>query len=153
MATSTQPAGRQAQKIVDEAKQVLYGNLKTGYSRWASREYKYVSPSRGHYFHQWFWDSCFIAIVLSHFDIGLAKNEIRSLLAAQRQDGFIPHIIYWGQRKHFSILSRLGSHLEAKLAISPRTTDRGSSTTHSRAAQRSRTPRGTPSARRPGTRW
>ncbi len=111
-----------AQEIIDQAKEVLYGNIKTGISREAG-EYKYVSPSRQHYYHQWFWDSCFIAIALSHFDIDLAKNEIRNLLSSQRPNGFIPHIIYWGSRKHYSILDKLGSHLESKLSFSPKTTE------------------------------
>ena len=66
--------------ILEEAKNVLYGNLKIGYSSWAEENYKYVSPSPSHYPYQWMWDSCFHAITLSHFDVGLAKNEIRNLL-------------------------------------------------------------------------
>ena len=111
-----------AQEIINQAKEVLYGNIKTGISDWAG-EYKYISPSIHHYRHQWFWDSCFIAIVLAHFDIDLAKNEIRSLLAAQKPNGFVPHIIYWGPRRHYSVLDKLGSHLESKLSFSPRTTE------------------------------
>jgi len=83
------------QKIIDEAKRVLYGNLKSGFSRWADTEYKYVAPAKDHYRHQWFWDSCFHAIVLSHFDLELAKNEIRNLLKAQQPSGFVPHMIFW----------------------------------------------------------
>ncbi|HEX7455987.1 MAG TPA: hypothetical protein VF303_00785 [Candidatus Nanoarchaeia archaeon] len=111
-----------AREIIGQAKEVLYGNIKTGVSRWAG-EYKYISPSRQHYYHQWFWDSCFIAIVLSHFDIELAKNEIRSLLSVQKPNGFVPHIIYWGERRHFSMLNKLGSHLESRLSFSPKTTE------------------------------
>ena len=84
--------------ILEEAKNVLYGNLKIGYSSWAEENYKYVSPSPSHYPYQWMWDSCFHAITLSHFDVGLAKNEIRNLLKSQREDGFIPHVIFWSGR-------------------------------------------------------
>jgi glycogen debranching enzyme len=111
-----------AQEIIDQAKEVLYGNLKSGVSKWAG-EYKYISPSTHHYYHQWFWDSCFVAIVLTHFDIDLAKSEVRSLLRVQRPDGFIPHIVYWGARKHYSLLDKLGSHLESKLSLFPKTTE------------------------------
>ena len=76
-----------ARDLLDGAKKVLYGNLKTGYSKWAGEDFKYFSPSRSHYPHQLFWDSCFHAITLSHFDIELAKNEVRSLLKAQRENG------------------------------------------------------------------
>jgi len=90
------PAGND--DILEEAKNVLYANLKIGYSSWAKENYKYVSPSPSHYPYQWMWDSCFHAITLSYFDIGLAKNEIRNLLKFQREDGFIPHVIFWSGR-------------------------------------------------------
>ncbi len=112
-----------ARDIIDEAKKVLYGNLKTGYSTWAKSEYKYISPSRDHYHHQWFWDSCFHAIVLSHFDIELAKNEIRSLLRAQRKNGFIPHVIYWREGRFRRPIAGLGALLESKLSLEPTSTE------------------------------
>lgn len=109
--------------LVDEAKKVLYGNLRIGYSKWAKSEYKYVSPSYPHYPHQWFWDSCFHAIALSHIDIDLAKNEIRSLLKAQRKNGFMPHVIYWGATKFRRPLAGIGAMLESKFSLFPKTTD------------------------------
>ena len=109
--------------LVDEAKKVLYGNLRIGYSKWAKSEYKYISPSYPHYPHQWFWDSCFHAIALSHIDIGLAKNEIRSLLKAQRKNGFMPHVIYWGATKFRRPLAGIGAMLESKFSLFPKTTD------------------------------
>ncbi|MEX0616305.1 MAG: hypothetical protein WD231_00665 [Candidatus Woykebacteria bacterium] len=112
-----------AQDIIDEAKKVLYGNLKTGYSKWAKTNYKYFSPSRHHYIHQWFWDSCFHAIVLSHFDIELAKNEIRSLLKVQRKDGFIPHVIYWRETRFRRPLAGIGAALESKFSLNPTMTE------------------------------
>ncbi len=108
-----------AQNLIDKAKQTLLGNLKTGYSQNFDTKYKYICPSNEHYFHQWFWDSCFHAIVLAHLDLDLAKNEIYSLLFAQTKDGFIPHIIYWDQHKYGSALSNLGQRLESKISLSP----------------------------------
>jgi glycogen debranching enzyme len=109
--------------LVDEAKKVLYGNLQTGYSRWAKDNYKFVCPSTKHYQHQWFWNSCFHAIVFSHFDTELAKNEIRSLLKVQRDSGFIPHVIYWAATKFRRPLAGLGAMLESSFSLSPKTTD------------------------------
>lgn len=43
---------------------------------------------------QWFWDSCFHAMILSRFDCAGAMEELFSLCAFQREDGFIPHMIY-----------------------------------------------------------
>lgn len=112
-----------SEDLVDEAKKVLYGNLKTGYSKWAGENFKYFSPSKHHYPHQWFWDSCFHAITLSHFDIELAKNEIRSLLKVQKQNGFIPHVIYWRMSKFKRPLAGIGAMLESSPVLFPKTTD------------------------------
>ncbi len=109
--------------LFDEAKKVLYGNLRIGYSKWAKASYKYISPSYKHYPHQWFWDSCFHAIVLSHFDIELAKNEIRSLLKVQQDSGFISHVIYWGTTKFRRPVAGLGAMLESSFSFTPNTTD------------------------------
>jgi hypothetical protein len=58
-------------------------------------------PWHPNYPHQWFWDSCAFAIVLSSLDIELAQKEIESLLYAQREDGFIPHMIWNSQKMHW----------------------------------------------------
>jgi len=53
-----------------------------------------AAPFTVRYPHQWFWDSCAHAIALSHLDADLAWAEIGSLLALQREDGFIPHMAW-----------------------------------------------------------
>jgi hypothetical protein len=58
----------------------------------------YTCPSPGHYPYQWYWDSCFTAIVWRRFDPDRSRQELESLLAAQREDGFIGHTIFWNQR-------------------------------------------------------
>jgi hypothetical protein len=57
--------------------------------------YTYTVPSPEHYPFQWLWDSCFHAIILSHIDINLARQELRSLLSHPLANGLVPHIIYW----------------------------------------------------------
>jgi hypothetical protein len=57
--------------------------------------YAYTSPSPGRYPWQWYWDSCFAAIVWRRFDPDRARAELQTLLAAQRPDGFIGHTIFW----------------------------------------------------------
>jgi hypothetical protein len=57
--------------------------------------FAYTSPSPDHYPWQWYWDSCFTAIVRRRFDRSRARRELESLLAAQRADGFIGHTIFW----------------------------------------------------------
>jgi hypothetical protein len=58
-------------------------------------EYAYTCPSTPRYRHQWYWDSCFHAIVWSHFDPARARAELRTLLRAGRADGFVPHTAFW----------------------------------------------------------
>ncbi len=61
--------------------------------------HQYTLPSPKSYPYQWFWDSCFHAVILSHFSLEDAKKEILSLLACQLENGLLPHIIYWKKIK------------------------------------------------------
>ncbi len=54
----------------------------------------YTSPAGDAYPHQWFWDSCFTAIGLRHYDITKAQQEILSLLEGQWHNGMIPNMIF-----------------------------------------------------------
>lgn len=58
-------------------------------------EYQYTLPSEGSYPYQWLWDSCFHAIILTHFNNQDAKQELLSLVAKQFDNGMIPHMLYW----------------------------------------------------------
>jgi len=57
--------------------------------------FAYTRPSPMRYPWQWYWDSCFAAIAWSRFEPARAQAELRTLLAAQREDGFIGHTIFW----------------------------------------------------------
>jgi mannosylglycerate hydrolase MGH1-like protein len=57
--------------------------------------YTYTRPSPGRYPWQWYWDSCFAAIVWRHFDHDRSRDELETLLRAQQEDGFIGHTIFW----------------------------------------------------------
>ncbi|SHI40295.1 MGH1-like glycoside hydrolase domain-containing protein [Algibacter luteus] len=67
-----------------EAIHVLNNNWKDGFS----------IPCANLYPFQWFWDSGLIAIGFAHFDMKKAEAEIETLLDAQWENGFIPHIIF-----------------------------------------------------------
>jgi len=85
------------QALRSRAHQVLAGNWREG--RLADgTEYGFSCPSLPRYRHQWYWDSCFHAIVWRHFDRARAREELRTLLRAGRLDGFIPHTIFWHDR-------------------------------------------------------
>jgi hypothetical protein len=75
------------------AERVLRQNWVAG--KRAGAPYAYTQPSPGRYPWQWFWDSCFAAIVWRRFDRDRPRAELGSLLAAQREDGFIGHTIFW----------------------------------------------------------
>jgi len=74
--------------------------------------YAYTRPSPTRYPWQWYWDSCFAAIAWRRFDPGRARTELESLLAAQREDGFIGHTIFWdrpvslGRLPFYNVTSR-----------------------------------------------
>jgi hypothetical protein len=71
-------------------------NRRTGIFNGA--RYDYTCPSPRNYPHQWLWDSCFHAIVLTNFDLERSKSEIKTLLLNQRGDGFIPCVSIWEKR-------------------------------------------------------
>jgi Mannosylglycerate hydrolase MGH1-like glycoside hydrolase domain len=80
----------------ERAERVLSSNWVEGERR--GTPYAYTRPSPGRYPWQWYWDSCFAAIVWRRFDRARARAELESLLAAQRGDGFIGHTIFWDRR-------------------------------------------------------
>ena len=57
--------------------------------------YAYTRPSPAWYPWQWYWDSCFAAIVWRRFDRERSRAELETLLRASRPDGFIGHVIFW----------------------------------------------------------
>jgi glycogen debranching enzyme len=75
-------------------------NRQRGTAPWCGHDYDFVCPSTGTYPFQWFWDSCFHAIVLARFDMVRARSEITSLLKNQPDDGFVGHVTFW-QREAF----------------------------------------------------
>ena len=112
------PSQAEVASIRDGAQAVLLGNLKKGRDATFKRDYTYVCPSRRSYPWQWFWDSCFHAIALSHIDLNLAKAELLNLLSVQQEDGFIPHVIHWGSR----FVAAPWAYWQSKLSLRPRTT-------------------------------
>lgn len=65
--------------------------------------WQYTVPSATSYPYQWFWDSCFHAIMWSHFDALRAQAELDALVFRQHEDGFIGHVIYWQPGEILSI--------------------------------------------------
>ena len=76
------------------AHEVLAGNWRKGHLA-DGTEYGFSCPSPPRYRHQWYWDSCFHAIVWRLFEPARARAELRTLVRAGRLDGFIPHTVFW----------------------------------------------------------
>lgn len=90
MAARAEPA---PDDLLLEAVRVLERNTRE--VRRDGTTYRFSIPAADAYPFQWFWDSCFHAVVWSRVDRERAADELRSLLAWQRPSGFIPHVIFW----------------------------------------------------------
>jgi len=88
-------ADRQLERVQAHCQAVLSQNWREGQRSSDGVPFAYTCPSPGHYPWQWYWDSCFTAISWRRFDPERSDRELRSLLAAQREDGFIGHTIFW----------------------------------------------------------
>lgn len=60
----------------------------------------WTQPAVDMYANQWLWDSCFVAIGLSHYKPQRAIKELRSLLAGQWQNGMVPHQIFHNEHSY-----------------------------------------------------
>lgn len=67
------------------AREILRQNDRGGYS----------VPNGKVYPFQWNWDSAFVALGFDTFDRNRAWIELETLFAAQWDDGFVPHIVFW----------------------------------------------------------
>jgi glycogen debranching enzyme len=54
----------------------------------------FVKPSPAVYPFQWNWDSALIAIGLARVDVARGRQEVRTLLQGQWEDGMVPHIVF-----------------------------------------------------------
>jgi hypothetical protein len=78
-----------------EAQQLLERNWREGV--YLGRDYAFSVPSPRSYPWQWYWDSCFHAIVRRRWEPDRARRELETLLNAS-DGGFIGHTIFWGNR-------------------------------------------------------
>ena len=92
--------------LEEGARRILMGNLRQGRAEWNGKEFTFICPSLRGYPFQWFWDSCFHAIALTHLDPDLAKAELTTLLGTALPSGFVPHITFWEEEKKEEFLSR-----------------------------------------------
>jgi hypothetical protein len=67
------------------AREILAANDRGGYTVPNGRVYPF----------QWNWDSAFVALGFDTFYRDRAWRELETLLSAQWDDGFLPHIVFW----------------------------------------------------------
>ena len=84
------------QQIRALVQRMAKANLKQGHDHSLNFEYSYLCPSPTEYKWQWFTDSCFHAIAIAHVDHEQSIRELDTLVATQRDDGFIGHVHFWG---------------------------------------------------------
>ena len=84
--------------VRDACESTLRRNWREGVRTSDGVPFAYTCPSPAHYPWQWYWDSSFTAITWRHFEPSRSRRELESLLAAQREDGFIGHTIFWNTR-------------------------------------------------------
>ncbi len=89
-----------AERIRAEAARILTESRRVGHAAWNGQDYAYVVPSPRSYPFQWFWDSCFHAIALTHVNRDWAKQELETLLKGAQPSGFIPHQILWEKDRY-----------------------------------------------------
>jgi len=77
-----------------DALRTLRANWREGVRR-DGTPYAFTCPSARRYKHQWYWDSCFHAIVWAQAEPARARAELRTLLRAGDADGFVPHTAFW----------------------------------------------------------
>jgi hypothetical protein len=81
--------------VAAAARDLLERNWREGEYR--GRRYAFSVPSPRSYPWQWYWDSCFHAIVRRRWDRARARQELETLLEAMEPDGFIGHTVLWGR--------------------------------------------------------
>ena len=72
-------------ETIEIAKKVLINNRRSGYTLPTNNE---LYPA------QWNWDSAFIALGYSYFNMEYAIEELEKLITGQWEDGMIPHILF-----------------------------------------------------------
>jgi hypothetical protein len=96
--------------LFERAAGVLHGNWREGRRRSDGVRYAFTCPATPRYRHQWYWDSCFHAIVWRHFDPARARAELRTLLRGGRLDGFVPHTAFWDRPAYWRRAPFYGTH-------------------------------------------
>ena len=78
--------------VINKAKKTLLNNRRRGYT---------LPTNNKLYPAQWNWDSGFIALGYSYFNLNFALKEINTLLDGQWKDGMVPHILFHNTKTNY----------------------------------------------------
>ncbi len=76
--------------------------------------YEAMLPSKINYVGLWLWDSAMHALAYRHVDPELARNQLRSMLACQLDDGMLPDAVY-----DEGVISEIGHPIRAEVTKPP----------------------------------
>jgi hypothetical protein len=97
-----------------EVRDLLLSNVSEGYSTLLGEPYCYIQPSRDTYPFQFWWDTCFHVFMLCRLgEHRLARDNLRSLLTMQEDNGFVGHMIFWKQ----TLPSHMADVLQARPSL------------------------------------
>ncbi len=74
---------------LDKAKQILENNWRDGFTIPTSKLYPF----------QWMWDSGFVSLGTSTYNIKMSLQEIKKMFSGQWENGMIPHILFHSENE------------------------------------------------------
>ncbi len=74
---------------LDNAKEIIQNNWRDGFTVPTSELYPF----------QWMWDSGFVALGTSTYDVKLSMSEIDKMFSGQWENGMIPHILFHSENE------------------------------------------------------
>ena len=74
---------------VDVAKKIIETNWRDGFT----------VPTNGLYPFQWMWDSGFVALGTSTYNVKMSLSEIKKMFSGQWENGMIPHILFHSEKE------------------------------------------------------
>lgn len=76
-------------KKLEQAKQILSKNWRNGFTVPCDQLYPF----------QWMWDSGFVALGTSTYDLSMAMSEIDQMFSGQWKNGMLPHILFHSEKE------------------------------------------------------
>jgi len=75
--------------LINQAKAIIHNNWRDGFSIPTAKLYPF----------QWNWDSGFVSMGVSHYDISRAMEEINFMFSGQWENGMLPHILFHSENE------------------------------------------------------